>query len=280
MERTPNVKVYVVEVAFGDRQHEVTDEKNPCHLQLRTKHELWHKENALNLAIRHLLPRDWKYLCWSDCDVFWPDSGWASETIQQLQHHPVVQPWQDCMDLGFHGSVLQHHKSFCYVDRVGIRKQTHPGEPYQYAHSGFAWACTRAFYEAILPCGGLMSFPILGSADHHMAWALINQVEHSVHGQMSDSFKRKAFEWQKRAYDACLGNIGYVKTRIEHKFHGPKAKRFYRERWQIFMDHKFDPDTDLGFDDQGLYYIIGKPGLERDISKYMRSRCEDSIEDH
>lgn len=278
MMKTPNVKVYVVEIAYGDRQHECTESNNPQHLQLRTKHALWHKENMINLGVRHMLPRDWKYLAWVDCDVFWPeDFNWALETIQQLQHFPVVQPWKDCADLGFHGDVIQTFQSFGYVHQLGVKKQTHPGEPYKYAHSGFAWACTREFWEAV---GGLMDFPILGSADHHMAWAMIGSVQSSVHGKMTDEFKRKANEWQTRAHRIVQGNIGFVKTRIGHWFHGPKAKRYYRERWQIFMDHGFNPDTQLAYDHQGLLYIVGNPNLDREIGKYLTRRCEDSIDEN
>lgn len=277
MLETPCVKVHVVELAFGDRHHECTEAGNPDHLQLRTNHEIWHKENMINRAVKHLLPRDWRYLCWSDCDVFWADKGWAQETLHQLQHYPVVQPWQDCLDLGPMGQVLKHHKSFCHVHQLGVKKQTHPGEPYMYPHSGFAWACTRHFWEN-LPGHGLMDFPILGSADHHMAWAMINRVDSSVHHKMADSFKRLCHEWQDSAYRVTQGHLGCTPGRIEHKFHGPKSRRFYRERWQILIDNKFDPDRDIGYDAQGLVQIIGKPQLEQDIHKYMRARHEDSIE--
>lgn len=278
MMKTPNVKVYVVEIAYGDRQHECTEANNPQHLQLRTSHAIWHKENMINLGVRHLLPRDWKYLAWVDCDVFWPeDFNWALETIHQLQHFPVVQPWKDCTDLGFSGDVIQTFQSFGYVHQLGVKKQTNPSEPYKYAHSGFAWACTRAFWESV---GGLMDFPILGSADHHMAWAMINGVDFSVHGKMGDTFKRLAREWQLRAYRITQGNVGFVKTRIGHWFHGPKSKRFYRERWQIYFDHGFDPITQLAYDSQGLLSVVGNPGLNKEVGKYLTKRCEDSIDEN
>lgn len=272
---TPNVQVHIVEIAFGDRHHEVTQSDNPRHLQLRTTHELWHKENMVNLAEKRLLPANWKYMAWVDCDVFFADPNWALETIHQLQHHPVVQPWQNCLDLGFDGQVLQMFESFCYIHHLGVPKQCHPSQPYKYAHSGFAWACTRSFWESVR---GLMEWCIVGSADHHMAWAMINGVHHSVHGGMSEGFKRKAREWQEAAFKITQGNLGYVKGRIEHKFHGLKKNRQYRERWQMFIDHKFCPIGDLGYDSQGLLYLRNKPGLEKEIRDYMRGRQEDGID--
>lgn len=276
MLKTPHVKVYTVELAFGHRHFEVTDPNNPQHLQLRTNHELWHKENMINLGVRHLLPKDWKYFCWSDTDVFWPDSNWAQESLHQLQHHPIIQPWQSCLDLGFSGQVLHTFESFCYIDRLGVKKQMHPSQPYKYAHTGFAWCATREYWENVK---GLMDFAILGSADHHMAFANINQAKWTVHGGMTQGFKDSVAEWERNAYRATQGNLGFVKTRIEHKFHGPKRRRYYRERWQILIDNKYDPKTDLAYDAQGLTYLLGKPKLEAEIRGYFRARHEDSTDE-
>lgn len=112
-----------------------------------------------------------------------------------------------------------------------------------------------------------------------MAWAAIGDVDASVHGKMRDSFKRRCHEWQSRACHVTHGDdLGFVKGRIEHFFHGPKAGRKYRERWQILIDNEFDPDGDLAYDSSGLLYVVNKPRLLSDIRDYFRSRNEDSIE--
>lgn len=277
MLETKNVRFYTVELAYGDRAFEVTNESSPNHLQLRTGQELWHKENMINLGVKHLLPREWKYMAWIDADIEFENQHWAQETIQQLQHYPVVQPWSHCVDLGPFGEILQTFESFCSVHRKHQPKQRHPGEPYKYAHSGFAWACTRFFWENV---GSLMDFPILGSADHHMAWALTGRVNETVHGKMGPEFKRKCNEWQSRACKVTQGDsVGFVKGMIKHKFHGPKAARRYRERWEILYGNDFNPETDIGYDSQGLITLThSKPGLISEIRDYFRGRNEDSIE--
>lgn len=272
MRATANVELHVAELAFGDRHHEVSDEND---LQLRSNHELWHKENLVNLAVR-TLPRDWKYVAWVDADVWFQSPNWAIETIHLLQHYPVVQPWTECIDMGPNGNALAMHRSFCGLVQQRVKVQRHKGEPYQYGHSGFAWACTRAFWEATR---GLIDFAILGSADHHMAWALVNEVSSSVHGSMSDAFKRRCHDWQAAAYAQTHGNVAAVPGVLSHAWHGSKAKRYYRERWQVLLDHKFDPDKDLAYDAQGLLYVRNKPALEEDIRRYMRSRHEDGVEE-
>lgn len=273
MRATPGVQLHTVETAFGDRHHEVTSSDD---LQLRTKSEAWIKESMINLGVRDLLPKDWKYVAWVDADVAFRNPGWAQETIHQLQHFHVVQPWQQCTDLGFQGDILGTFNSFGLLHQKGTVKQRHSGEPYLYAHSGFAWACTRAFWEQV---GGLVDFAILGSADHHMAWAMIGEVDSTIHRGMAPSFFRRLREWQDRAVRLTHKQVGFTPGRIEHAFHGPKKRRYYRERWQVLVDHGFDPDKDLIRDEQGLIQIVGKPALEHAILQYNRSRFEDSIDE-
>lgn len=276
MEATPNVKLYIVELAFGDRSHEVTESICPNHLQLRTTHELWHKENMINLGVQWLLPRNWRYMAWIDTDITFRNNHWAQETLHQLQHHPVIQPWSQAIDLGPHGNIMQTHQSFGFVHQSGVPKSASWKQGYTYAHTGFAWACTRHFWEN-LPGRGLIDFAILGSADHHMAWAMIGKVQESLPGFISCGYERMAKEWERDAVHVTKKQVGYVQGRIEHHFHGSKAKRYYKERWQILKDNHFDPSFDMAYDHQGLTYLINKPALEHEIHKYFRSRMEDSV---
>jgi len=271
---TPNTKVYVVECAYGERHFEVTDPNNPQHLQLRTTQPIWHKESMQNLSVKHLLPQDWKYVCTSDCDIFFDHNGWAQEALHQMQDYSVIQPWSDCVDLGFRGRILKHFKSFCYQHQKGVPKQTHPAQPYEYAHSGFAWCYRRDFYEAVQQW---IDFAILGSADHHQAFSLINEADRTIKAGMNANFFKLVYAWQFLAYRHTKGQLGYVPGFIKHKHHGPKADRRYRERWDILIHDHYDPVANLVHDTQGLIKVIGNPKLIHDCRKYMLERNEDDI---
>jgi hypothetical protein len=280
MAATPNVKLHMVESAFGDRHHEVVDGLDSV-LRLRTSSEIWTKENMINLGVKSLLPVDWKYVAWVDCDTHFRDSSWAQETLHQLQHWPIVQPWMQCADLGFRGDIRNMDHSFGYLWHNGKIPEHHsknktPYEKFKYGHTGYAWACTRGFWEQV---GGLMDWCILGSADHHMAWACVNKVDDTINGNCTPAFFRKAHEWQARAVRACHQQVSFVNGRIEHNFHGPKGRRGYRDRWKLLIEHAYNPDTDLMYDAQGMIQLVGKPQLEQAIRMYNRSRGEDSIED-
>ena len=279
MKQTPHVELYVVESAFGDRVHEITEKGNPKHLQLRTKSEIWTKENMINLGVQHLLPRDWKYVAWIDMDVEFRNPGWALETIHQLQHFPILQPWQTVVNKGPTENGMKLYPSTGWQIHKGIspvKKDGHTnGDPYVFGHCGYAWACTRAFWENVR---GLVDFAILGSADHHMAMGCRGLYSRSVHGLMKGPFLEHLELWQTRAMQVTHGVVGYVPGGIEHNFHGPMHRRNYVGRWNILIDHKYNPVTDLRHDDQGMIQIT-KPELEYAIRLYNRSRYEDSIEE-
>lgn len=276
---TPNVALYTVEAAYGDRRHEVTVSDNPNHLQLRTSSEIWLKENLINLGIRNLLPKDWKYVAWVDCDVSFRNPDWAMASIHQLQHYPIIQPWSDVVDLDFYGGIHQHSKSFGSLHAKNLPKAHNRNNEYghAYGHSGFAWAATRFFYENVEK---LLDIGIVGSGDHHMAWGCIGEIESTVHKKLEGSYMRKCIDWQERAFWASGSNVGFTPGRIEHHFHGPKERRKYYGRWDILLKHGFCPETDLVYDSSGLLRLKGKHLMEQDIQRYNRERLEDSLEQY
>jgi hypothetical protein len=98
IEASPNVVLHVVEVAFGDRPHEVTSSNNPLDLQLRTDSSLWIKECAINEGVRRF-PPDWQYGGYVDGDFHFTRHDWALEAIHMLQHHSFVQLFSTYADL-------------------------------------------------------------------------------------------------------------------------------------------------------------------------------------
>src|SRR5688572_1018355 len=90
MVQDSNAILITVETAFGNRPFVVTQPGNNYHIQLRTNHEIWHKENMINLGIARL-PLDWQYVAWIDADANFSNPDWVNETLNQLQHYHIVQ---------------------------------------------------------------------------------------------------------------------------------------------------------------------------------------------
>ena len=237
----------------------------------------------INIGVRHdIVKYNTKYIAWIDCDVEFKNPNWALETIQALQHYPIVQPWQTAVNLGPTDNGSKMFNSVGYQIHRGIAitgkdKSKYNGDPYVFGHCGYAWACTRAFWENV---GGLIDFAILGSADHHMALGCRGFYSHSVHSAMKGPFMDLCHAWQTKAMQLTHGIVGYVDGLLLHNFHGPMALRDYVGRWTILIRNAFDPIKDLRRDAQGLIQLVGKPKLEHDCRMYNCRRLEDSIEEY
>ena len=272
------VRLHLVEVQYGERPFLHAETAHVNHIGLRARTWCWSKENALNIGISRV--PDARYIATSDSDVFHRRASWAAETVQALQHYDVVQPWSDAYDLGPNDEHIQHHVSFCRqylqgqpVCPRGPKWWKFAGGPYDYPHSGYIWAWTR---QALDWLGGLFELGGMGSGDHHMALALAGHGTMSLPGGCSAAYRDHVMRWQARARQHINGNIGYVPGTIEHRFHGRKADRGYLSRWDMFIRHGFNPETDLKRNTHGVYEWTGnKPELRREFDLYLRSRNED-----
>lgn len=270
LESFPNVALHVCELAYGDRPFEAT---TAADLQLRTTHELWHKENLINLCVRHF-PADWRYGAAIDGDFHMTQIGWAEEAIHQLQHHPFVQLYSNLIYLSASQRPHRMMPSFawnwlnrpaaCQADRDT------PGAV------GGAWAFTREGFDAV---GGMLDSCICGSGDWHMAFGLVgrgsgNREVSATHPNYAAAIRA----WQERA--KALGkDIGCVDHLALHHWHGALQSRGYGSRISILIENAFDPLTDVAYDSQGVLRLTGgKPQLRDDLRAYFRSRNEDSLE--
>ena len=272
------VQLTVVEVAYGEKPFACAL-PHVNHVGLRARTWCWSKENALNIGIQRLPHAE--YFDWHDSDVFHRDADWARKTVDALQTYDVVQPWSDALDMGPGDELIQTHKSFCSLYHKGLpvtpagsgKFWRYDGGPYDYAHSGYAWATTRRALDAV---GGLFEVGGMGSGDHHMALALVGKAEWSLPGGCSAPYREALMRWQRRAVQHVNFNVGYVPGVIEHRFHGRKADRGYLSRWSMFVRHGFDPDEDLKRNSFGVFEWSGnKPELRREFDLYLRSRNED-----
>jgi hypothetical protein len=273
------VRVTLVECAYGDRPFDLANLPGVTHIPVRAKTLVWNKENLINVGISRL-PADAKYIAWIDADVHFRNRAWAAETVHELQLYPVLQPWSDCYDLGPNGEHMAHHVSFCRqyfhgkpVTPSGPRWWRSDGGPYDYPHSGYCWAATREFLNAV---GGLFELGGMGSGDHHMALGMVGKADWSMPPKTNPAYKTHVLRWQERARKAGGERLGFVRGTIEHAFHGRKADRRYVPRWDMFVDHAFDPDADLIKNAHGVFEFAGnKPALERSFDRYLRDRLED-----
>ncbi len=277
----PQVHVTLVECAYGARGFDLADLASGrlTHVGVRATTMAWAKENLLNIGVSRLPPGAEK-IAFLDADVTFRRAHWVRETLAALDLYPVIQPWDTAYDLGPHDEHIQTHRSFASlwhagrpVAASGPRWWTFSGGPYEYAHPGYAWAWTRRALDRV---GGLFEDGGMGSGDHHMALGLVGKHEASLPGGVTAAYRNAVATWSHRAAAEVNGKLGFVHGTVEHPFHGRKGDRGYESRWGMFLEHGFDPTTDLKRNVAGVVEFAGnKPDLERAFDRYLRAREED-----
>lgn len=278
----PKVNLVTVEIATGTRAFQITSHNNPNHLQLRSYDELWHKENMINLGVQHLtrLHPDWQFIATIDADVQFLREDWADETLHQLQHHHVVQMFQNAIFMGPNGQALNLIHSFMSQYLSGKPRRDWRGNPYNpHWHPGFCWAYCREAWDLM---GGLVDFAILGAGDTHMALGFIGAIKESIHPDLHFNYRNDLLAWERKVEANIKRDVGFVAGTLMHYWHGSSKSRQYVDRWKILTRNKYDPRTDLRRDAQGLWQLEVQNERQRklrdEIRQYFRQRNEDSID--
>lgn len=296
------VKLITVEQAFGHRPFMVTEAGDPHHLQVRTTEELWHKENMINMGIRHactIAPGKVREIAWidADCRPARTPIDWFEETWHQLQHYEFVQMWEHLIDLdvhhnpyggaqpGFMANYLKYGtpnpEKFRNIEAAN--EKNYDGTPSTsakiFGRPGLAWA---ANLEALNKVGMLIDFSILGAGDWYMAHGLVGSLESARSEYAYGPYMKKLLNWQDCAQKWIKRDVGYVSGIVYHDFHGRKEFRFYGSRGKILNECKYNPDTDIKYDCHGMLQLETHDDRQimlRDrIRAYFRMRNEDSID--
>lgn len=281
--------VWTVEMQAGARVHKITEIDNDQHLQLWKTHlsgTLWDKESMLNIAISQVIKQcpDARYFAWIDADVKF-EPGMIEEAQHAMQHHEVIQLWSHSVDIGPSSQLVgqvQQSFMYCYWHNIDV---TSKNGYTQGGHPGYAWAARRDALNKMgvsLSNGPLIDFGALGSADRHMACALIGRVDWSYHGDVHGNYKKWLHRWQEITEKTIKRNVSYLPQTIRHLWHGRKSERGYSSRWKLLVKHQFDPETDLRRDVSGLWVLTSETPrqvrMRDDFRRYFQSRNEDSTD--
>ena len=267
MNNTPNINLYIVELVYDNQEFIITDSSNSNHLQIRTKHALWHKENMINIGIKKLLPPDWKSVAWIDGDIEFDNPNWAVDTLKILTKFDIVQLFSTCMDLDKDSIPMNIWQSYGYKFTQGETFKYNKG--INYWHPGYAWACTRELYEKI---GGIYDKGILGSGDYILTQGIL---KHVAAGDKSLTFFNQDIAEFVNKLDDII--VGYVPNNIRHYYHGSKVNRKYIERNEILVKYNYDPKIHITYDEFGIIVPTENMCDEfiNDIKLYFLQRNED-----
>jgi hypothetical protein len=246
------------------------------YIPVRTRDELWLKENLINLAVQRL-PYDWQQVCWLDSDVHFMRPNWVGECIQKLQHYAFLQMFSHARDLSPDYELLPESRPHAdgrgFIDAylTGLLNQetlrgeaarkaqllddAYYGAPLYYAQRvwpGLAWAARREAWDAV---GGLQDFHVWGGGDWVASHALVGKRDGMVRADLHPNYKQMANAWYESCERYIRRNVGCMTGSIFHHWHGPKEARGYNKKHALLGRIGFDPVLHLKRDYQGVWQL-------------------------
>jgi hypothetical protein len=223
----------------------------------------------VNLGIRKLLPSDWKAVAWIDGDVEFENIRWGEDTLKILKNFDLVQLFSTSFDLDENNIPMSIFQSFGYKYCNGEKFQHNRG--INYWHPGYAWACTRDFYDKI---GGLYDKGILGSGDYIFTQSFLKSI--ACGNQKLLGFHDDIKKYVNKFSDFEF-KIGYTPGNIRHYFHGSKKNRKYIQRNEILLKYNYDPNKNVKYDESGLIVPTNDSPIDflNEILNYFKERNDD-----
>jgi hypothetical protein len=271
---------YTIELAFADDPFQVTDSRNPRHLQLRLRNSppLFYKHNLVNIAVDRLLPPDWTCYAFVDSEVRFSNPRWAIETAALLTdgRADAVQPFSVVDALGpplasMAAWLLDGHVG-SELDPMFAVRVNDPGQPFA-GHSGYSWALNRRAHAK-----GLFDKSVSGCDDAALTFTLTGRGLYFTNlgapytQSMTRDWNSHIAEYRRHLLDVRLGFVRGAATHVEH---GAVRDRDYVAQC-VLLEH-FEPTLDLQYNSDGL--LLPTPhmsqGLVIRIERLLRGRNED-----
>lgn len=274
------VPLLTVELAFAD--FELTPSDADIVIQLSGGAILWQKERLLNIALQSL-PSECTAIAWLDADILFEESNWPTHTLNALESHVFVQPFEAMSQL--QQDQAPETRQDLKPERVSVASAYANNQlPADYFYTsgascqtgltpGVAWAGRREVLERF----GFYDAMILGGGDRAMFNAMTGHIKDFV--QMYDLSSAQATHyraWAEPLYQRVQGRIGYVPGYLTHLWHGSASDRQYQQRRKILPAFGFDPKTDIqNQHGQPWRWASHKPALHHAVADYFKTRNED-----
>jgi hypothetical protein len=273
------VPLVTVELSF-DRRFALGARDADVLIQSYGRDVMWHKERLLNLAL-DAIPPDCRLIAWLDCDVVFERPDWPNSASRALADYQVIQLFDEVNELGEDDSLNSPNGD----GRTGVslmkaleseadssRLLRTTNRLSRGICSGLAWAARREVLA-----DGLYDACVMGSGSRAIRCAQLGRMEDAVHYlRMGTKWRAHYREWAEKHYARVRGSLGHIGGKLTHLWHGDLSNRRYVERHIGLSRFRFDPETDIGLTDSGVWqWTSDKLEMHRYVREYFRSRDED-----
>jgi len=251
-----NHDLTTIELSFNG-QFEIEDS---VQIEGNASNVMWQKERLLNIAIER---SDADAVCWVDADLLFTNPNWIDELKETLKKFPVVQPFQNFIDLDADGNEIRNLPGYAWGRFQDISGYHRPGG---------IWAARREVLEH-----GLDDSQIMGGGDVLTLASFTGLWTHAIIKYMSMEWRQHSMRHAAKVYPLVRNRLGYVTGDAYHLYHGSLKNRDYVGRWKRLTDYNFNPETDIEIDSNGLWKWTDSahPEMIEKVAAYFAERRED-----
>ncbi len=255
------IKLTTIELAFDGASFQIDGS-----IKLRSNSVMWQKERLINFAMQNITSNT-DYVVWLDCDILFKDKYWLRNTLKELEHSDIIQPYSQVMFLNNKGNSNTTLDSIAYQYKTTERwYENRCKGKLGFGHHGFAWAARRTLLTNL----GLYDKNIVGGGDTFLVDCLLHTFEFHHYYPLYPGQLR----WYNQ-FKATRPKFGYADNKISHLWHGNTCNRQYGSRHDILIKNNFN-EKDIALRDHVYEWATAKPELHRQIKNYFFSRKEDS----
>lgn len=278
------VPLVAVELSY-DGTWDLDDNDADILIRVEGHDVMWQKERLLNIALEHV-PEYCASIAYLDCDIVFKNTCWASEAIELLDRHELVQLFRDVHYMKPEwkpgddevGMIICTRNSIAYGVASGLPVEDcmiHPGanhRPGTY-NNGLAWCARRDVLEE----HGFYDANIIGGGDRAMSCAAWGCYSHAIEWHvMCDRHRQHYLDWARPFHHSVRGEVSYLDSEICHLWHGSVKDRSLGSRHVRLASYNYDPYIDIVIDNQGCWsWASDKKGMHKYLENYFRSRNED-----
>jgi len=260
--------LHTIEASYSNRW-ELPNAKQTMRVDIDPDSVFWHKENLLNIVIKHL-PDQYERVLWIDADVLMITPDYADLVSESLDRHTIVQGFSFLRYIDKSGAPQTQWRSAVvkYNDEHGL-KESAPEK----AYPGLVWAASR---EVLTKVGGIYDKCITGSGDVALVAAIYGSWAQPHVQRWSRALIEDSERYGRRLRE-LIDSVGYVEARGVHMYHGSLKRRQYVSRHKPIRDHDFDPNRDLEYAPNGTLKWADHVSLQlrEAVREYLRNRKED-----
>jgi hypothetical protein len=277
-ESIKTVNYRIIECVIGNSASQLSVYNDKNIKIVRAEELLWHKETLLNQVIS-TLPSQFKYVFWLDADIIFDNEDWLTDGVKALQYCSMIQPFEFCIHLNrderkpnFDYKALQKQsmqdmlngqmwRSFCSnVHSLSLHSDNYN----EHGHVGFAWGARREVLEQV----PLYEKALIGGADHIIAHAAANQVQHNCIAKTFTEDIETVQEYMQKLSNVVNGKIGFCQGSLFHIWHGEIEKRQYHQRIKNFTSQA----KGINERDGNGFYKSNSPSIKVFVTKYYEHR--------